>query len=60
MEQDVLEYHQHVRDGVWVADEQETITQLVMQLLRPWVLDHVLKEDKRMEHDLRKMPANFE
>ena len=60
LEQDVREYHEHCRAGTLVDGEREMITQRVMLLLREWVLDHVLKDDKRMEPYLRKLPANFE
>lgn len=60
LQQDVLEHHQHVKDSVWVENEREMITQRVMNLLREWVLNHLLVEDKRMEPYLRKLPANFE
>ncbi len=60
LEQDVLEYHQHAKEGSLVDGEREMITQNTMQLLREWVLDHVLKDDKRMEPFLRKLPPNFE
>lgn len=60
LEQDVLEYHQHAKDGSLVEGERDMVTQRTMQLLRDWVLDHVLKDDKRMEPYLRKLPANFE
>ena len=60
LERDVREYHEHSRAGALVDGEREMITQRVMLLLREWVLDHVLKDDKRMEPYLRKLPANFE
>lgn len=60
LQADVREYHEHVRDGTLVEGERELVIQRVMLLLREWVLDHVLKHDKRMEPYLRKLPANFE
>jgi hemerythrin len=60
LEQDIREFHQHCKDGSLVDGEREMITQRIMMLLREWVLDHVLKDDKRMEPYLRKLPPNFE
>jgi hemerythrin len=60
LEKDVREYHEHASAGTLVDGERDLVTQSVMQLLRAWILDHVLKEDKRMENYLRKMPPNFE
>ncbi len=59
VERDVRDYHAHVQDGSLVPGERDMVAGEVMQLLRDWVLDHVLKDDKRMEPYLRKLPANF-
>lgn len=59
IELDATELNQHVKDMTLVDGEREIVVGEIMQLLRVWVLDHVLKEDKRMEPYLRKLPSNF-
>ena len=59
IEQNVADLHQHATGNSLVDGEHEIVTGEVMQLLREWILDHVLKDDKRMEPYLRKLPPNF-
>ncbi len=40
-------------------EEEAELNQRIMELARHWVLQHILKEDKRMEYYLRKLPPNF-
>lgn len=60
LESDIREYHAHKKAGSLVDGERDMVIQRVMMLLREWVLDHVLKHDKRMEPYLRKLPPNFQ
>jgi hemerythrin-like metal-binding protein len=57
--QDVRQYHRHATAGTLADGERELVAQEVMNLLRTWVLDHVLNEDARMRPYLRKLPADF-
>lgn len=40
-------------------EEETELNQKILALARQWILEHVIKEDKRMEHYLRKLPQNF-
>jgi hemerythrin len=37
-------------------DDEAMLNQRIMDLARTWIVDHLLKEDRRMEHYLRKLP----
>ena len=39
--------------------EEEEMNQKILELARQWILEHVIREDKRMEYYLRKLPRNF-
>lgn len=49
---------QRAKDELDLEEEAE-LNQKILELARSWILDHVLKEDKRMEYYLRKLPKNF-
>ncbi len=55
IELDVSELNQHALGNKLVVGEWEMVTGAVVQLLREWILEHVLKDDKRMEPYLRKL-----
>jgi len=40
-------------------DEEAELNQKIMELARFWILEHLLKEDKRMEYYLRKLPRSL-
>lgn len=55
----VDDYIEKKRRDALGLEEEADLNQKIMELARHWILDHVLKEDKRMEYYLRKLPRNF-
>ena len=59
MEHLAAEYGVKKRQGRLRQDEEAKISEKIMALARHWILDHVLKTDKGMEHYLRKLPPTL-
>lgn len=45
--------------GVIDIELEERVRNKMTELAREWIIDHILKEDKKMEYYLRKVPRNF-
>lgn len=59
LEQLVTKYIENKQQNRLGQEEDADMREKIMDLARHWILDHVLKTDKRMEYYLRKFPRTF-
>jgi hemerythrin len=59
--QGLLDRLDHITQDILSEQDPERLTarrEEIVQLLRDWLLDHVLKEDMKMKADLENLPPN--
>jgi len=59
LKQLVATYIENKKQSRLGKEEESVMSEKIISLARHWVLDHVLKTDKSMEHYLRKFPPTF-